>query len=107
MINTILSFVFIVPDGYRLKQDGIYIEFVNKSRDKWGLKDKISGYYINKNSKIVDTVYSQRAEKHGNIFHTESQASFANFISLIFVSKNSLASSSVLKAKKRYKVSVS
>jgi hypothetical protein len=33
-----------VPDGYRLKQDGIYIEFVSKSRDKWGLKDKISGY---------------------------------------------------------------
>jgi hypothetical protein len=63
-----------VPDGYRLKQDGIYIEFVIKSRDKWGIKDKISGYYINKNSKIVDTVYSQRAEKHGNIFHTESQA---------------------------------
>jgi hypothetical protein len=55
MINTILSFVFI-------------------SRDKWGFKDKISGYYINKNSKIVDTVFSQRSEKHGNIFHTESQA---------------------------------
>jgi fructose-specific component phosphotransferase system IIB-like protein len=30
-----------------------------------------------------------------------------NISSLIFVSKNSLASSSVLKAKKRYKVSVS
>jgi hypothetical protein len=59
-----------VPDGYRLKQDGIYIEFVRKSRDKWEDKDKISGYYINKNSKVVDTITFPRDEKHGNIFHT-------------------------------------
>ena len=64
----------IVPDGYRLKQDGIYIEFVRKSRDKWEDKDKISGYYINKNSKVVGTITFPRDEKHSNIFHTESQA---------------------------------
>jgi hypothetical protein len=37
-------------------------------------KDKISGYYVNKDSKIVGCVPFPRAEKHSNIFHKESQA---------------------------------
>jgi hypothetical protein len=44
-----------VPDGYELIQDGLQIKFVEQS-GKWDSKDKISGYYVNKDSKIVGCV---------------------------------------------------
>jgi hypothetical protein len=36
--------------------------------------EKISGYYVNKDSKIVGCVPFPRVEKHSNIFHKKSQA---------------------------------
>ena len=62
-----------VPDGYELIQDGLQIKFVEQS-GKWDSKDKISGYYVNKDSKIVGCVPFPRVERHSNIFYKESQA---------------------------------
>jgi hypothetical protein len=45
-----------VPDGYDFVQDGLDIKFVKKSNSKWEDKDsKVVGYYINKDSKVVNT----------------------------------------------------
>jgi hypothetical protein len=64
-----------VPDGYDFVQDGLDIKFVKKSNSKWEDKDsKVVGYYINKDSKVVNTCAVPRLEKHSNIFHKESQA---------------------------------
>ena len=62
-----------VPDGYDFVQDGLDIKFV-KQNGSWDSKDKISGYYVNKDSKVVGCVPFPRAEKHSNIFHKKSQA---------------------------------
>jgi hypothetical protein len=64
-----------VPDGYDFVQDGLDIKFVKKSNSKWEDKDsKVVGYYINKDSKVVNTCAVPRLEKHSNIFRKESQA---------------------------------
>jgi hypothetical protein len=51
-------------------QDGLDIKFVKKSNSKWEEKDsKVVGYYVNKDSKVVNTCAVPRLEKHSNIFH--------------------------------------
>ena len=68
-----------VPDGYKLIQDGLEIKFVEQNGN-WDSKDKISGYYVNKDSKVVGCVPFPRAEKHSNIFYKKSQAEGSLFL---------------------------
>jgi hypothetical protein len=64
-----------VPDGYDFVQDGLDIKFVKKSNSKWEDKDsKVVGFYVTKDSRVVNTCAVPRLEKHSNIFCKESQA---------------------------------
>ena len=64
-----------VPNGYRFVQNGLKVELVRKSRDKWEGKDSgVNGFFVTHKSKVIAQRCRPRTEADRKVFHKKSQA---------------------------------